>query len=164
MVNAGKLRLLVTWGSQSGPASDAIKTIGTCVATQTSATTVETPVGLRAVGSCETAAEGTPNCTVEIVPTGPDIILDVNENTGTPQCLKLIGGDNDPCVAVIFQSQRHATQSFNSVLGPVRMTTMIRLQQTTLDLPPTARFPLNAGRLFECLETTLPSPRDWTAP
>ena len=102
---------------------------------------------------------GTPNCTVEIVPTGPDIILDVNDNTGTPQCLKLIGGDNDPCAIVqngpvIFQSQRHATQSFSSPLGRVRMTSMIRqkrVQQTTIDLPPTAKFPLNSGRLFDVL-------------
>ena len=145
--------------AQSRPAPNTIKTIGTCVAIQTSATTVETPIGLRAVGSCETAAEGTPNCTVEIVPTGPDTILDVSDNTGTPQCLKLISGVNDPCAVVqngpvIFQSQRHATQSFNSVLGRVQMTTMIRqkrVQQTTLDLPPTAKFPLNAGRLFDVL-------------
>ena len=145
--------------AQSRPAADAIKTIGTCVAIQTSATTIETPIGLRAVGSCETAAEGTPNCTVEIVPTGPDIILDVNDIAGTPQCLKLISGVNDPCAIVqngpvIFQSQRHAMQSFSSPLGRVRMTTMIRqnlVQQTTTDLPPTARFPLNAGRLFDVL-------------
>jgi hypothetical protein len=111
------------------------------------------------VGSCETTAEGTLTCAVEIVPTSPDTILDVNDNAGTPQCLKLISGDNDPCAIVqngpvIFQSQRHATQSFSSPLGRVRMTTMIRqkrVQQTTNDLPPTAKFPLNSGRLFDVL-------------
>jgi hypothetical protein len=83
----------------------------------------------------------------------------VSDNASMPQCLKLISGVNDPCAVVqngpvIFQSQRHATQSFNSVLGRVRMTTVIRqkrVQQTTLDLPPTAKFPLNAGRLFDVL-------------
>lgn len=146
--------------AQSRSDANTVKTIGACVAIQTNATTVETPIALRAVGQCESPADGNPpNCTVEIVPTGPDIILDVNDNTGTPQCLKLISGDNDPCAVVqngpvIFQSQRHATQSFSSVLGRVRMTTMIRqkmVQQMTIDLPPSTRFPLNAGRLFDVL-------------
>ncbi len=38
-------------GAQSRP-PDAIKSVGTCVAIQTKATTVETPIGLRAEGSC----------------------------------------------------------------------------------------------------------------
>jgi hypothetical protein len=65
----------------------------------------------------------------------------------------------DPCAVVqngpvIFQSPRHATQSFSAASDRVRMTTMIRqkrVQQTTADLPPSARFPLNAGRLFDVL-------------
>ena len=143
--------------AQSRPAPSAIRTIGTCVAIQTNGNTVETPIGLRAVGSCETAEGGTRNCSVEIVPTGPDIMLDVNDNDGIPQCLRLAG--DDPCTFVqngplIFQSQRHATQSFSASSDRVRMTAMIRqkkVMQTTADLPPTTRFPLNAGRLFDVL-------------
>ena len=143
--------------AQSRPQPSTIKTIGTCVAIQTSRTTVESPIGLRAAGSCETAEGDARSCTVEIVPTGPDIILDVNDNYGTPQCLRLTG--HDPCTfvqngPVIFQSQRHAIQSFSAGSDRVRMTTMIRqkkVQQTTVDLPPTTRFPLNAGRLFDVL-------------
>jgi hypothetical protein len=146
--------------AQSQPAPSAIKTIGTCVAIQTNATTVETPIALRAVGSCEISEQASPpNCTVDIVSTGPDIILDVTDNTGIPQCLRLISGGGAPCGLVqngplIFQSQRHATQSFSADLGQVRMTTMIRqirVQQTTTDLAPSARFPLNAGRMFDVL-------------
>jgi len=139
---------------------DVIKSIGTCVAIQTTGTTVDTPIALRAVGSCDTPEDGNPpNCTAEIVPTGPDIILDVSDNAGIPQCLRLVSGGGAPCGLVqngpvIFQSQRHATQSFSADLGRVRMTTMIRqirVQQTTADLPPSARFPLNAGRLFDVI-------------
>jgi hypothetical protein len=146
--------------AQSQAARNASKTIGTCVAIQTNATTIETPIALRAVGSCETSEEASPpNCTVDIVPTGPDLILDVSDNTGVPQCLRLVSGGGAPCGLVqngplIFQSQRHATQSFSADLGRVRMTTMvrqIRVQQTTTDLAPSARFPLNAGRSFDVL-------------
>ena len=115
--------------AQSRPTPNAIKSIGTCVTVQTNATTVETPIPLRAVGSCEIAQGGPHSCTVEIVPTGPDIILDVSDRDGTPQCLRLMGGD--PCILVqngpvIFQSPRHATQSFSGDAEPVRMTIMIR--------------------------------------
>jgi hypothetical protein len=146
--------------AQSRPDPNAVKTIGTCVTIQTNATTVETPIALRAVGSCETPENGNPsNCTASIVPTGPDLILDVTDTTGIPQCLRLVGGGGDPCGLVqngplIFQSQRYATQSFSADVGRARMTTMIRqirVQQTTTDLPPSARFPLNVGRLFDVL-------------
>src|SRR5262249_35857169 len=55
---------------------------------------------------------------------------------------------------LIFQSQRHATQTFSVGLDPVRMVTMVRqksVQQTIVDSPPSARFPLNVGRLFDVL-------------
>ena len=114
---------------------------------------------MRAEGSCKTADGGPQNCTAEIVPTSPDIILDVNDNTGIPACLALMQGS--PCEfvqngPVIFQSQRHATQSFSTGGYGVRMTTMIRqkrLQQTTTDLPPSAKFPLNSGRLFDVIRS-----------
>jgi hypothetical protein len=139
------------------PVPDAFKPIGTCVVIQTNGTTVDTPIGLRAEGSCQTTDGGPQNCTAEIVPTGANIILDVTDNIGIPACLPLTGGS--PCDfvqngPVIFQSQRHATQSFSTGGYAVRMTTMIRqkaLQQTTSDLPPSARFPLNPGRLFDVL-------------
>jgi hypothetical protein len=146
--------------AQSRSDPNAVKTIGNCVTIQTNATTVDTAIALRAVGSCETPENGNPpNCTVTIVPTGPDIILDATDTTGIPQCLRLVSGGGDPCGLVqngplIFQSQRHATQSFSADLGRARMTTMIRqirVQQTTTDLAPSARFPLNVGRLFDVL-------------
>ena len=143
--------------AQSRLQPSTVKPIGTCIAIQTSRTTVELPIGLRATGSCETPEGGARSCTVEIVPSAPDIVLDVNDNYGTPQCLRLTG--DDPCTfvqngPVIFQSQRHATQSFSAGSDRVRMTTMIcqkQVQQTTVDLPPTTRFPLNAGRFFDVL-------------
>ena len=55
---------------------------------------------------------------------------------------------------VIFQSEKHATQSFSAVSDRVRMTTMLRQReqrQVTSDLPPSAKFPLNRGRLFDVL-------------
>jgi hypothetical protein len=144
-------------GAQSRP-PDAIKSIGTCVAIQTRATTVETPIGLRAEGACATAEGGQQSCTATVVPTGPDIILDVNDSDAMPQCLA--SGAGDACSSVqsgplIFQSQRHATQTFNTDAYGVRMTIMVRqkrVQQVATDLPPTARFPLNAGRLFDVLK------------
>ena len=143
--------------AQSRPESDAIRTIGSCVAIQTKVTTVETPVGLRASGSCEAPQGDTRTCTAEIVPTGPDIVLDTNDNDGIPQCLVLAG--DDPCAYVqngplIFQSQTRATQSFNAGSDRVRLTTSVRqkrVQQTAADLPPSARFPLNAGHSFDVL-------------
>jgi hypothetical protein len=33
------------------------------------------------------------------------------------------------------------------------MIRQIRVQQTTIDLPPTPKFPLNAGRLFDVLKS-----------
>jgi len=141
--------------AQSRPAPDAIKAIGTCVAIQTNVTTVESHFDLRAEGSCEAPQGDTRTCTAEIVATGPDIILDVNDDGGVPQCLVLTG--EDPCAFIengplIFQSQTRATQSFNAGSDRVRMTTLIRqkrVQQTATDLPPGARFPLNAGQLFD---------------
>jgi len=134
-----------------------VKAIGTCVVIQTNATSVETPLGLRAAGSCETAEGGTQNCTAEIVPTGADIILDVTDTDSVPGCLRLAG--DDPCAVVqngpvIFQSLRHATQSFSAASNRVRMTTLIRqkrVQQITADLPPSVPIPLNSGRLFDVL-------------
>jgi len=142
--------------AQSRPA-DAIKTIGSCVAIQSKVTTLEMPLELRAEGSCEAPQGDTRTCTAEIVATDPDIILDVNDNSGIPQCLILAG--EDPCAFVengplIFQSQTRATQSFNAGSDRVRMTTSVRqkrVQQTATDLPPSARFPLNAGQLFDVL-------------
>jgi hypothetical protein len=158
------LALLITLTNQvlaqSRPMTDAIKTIGACVAVQTIATTVEMPLALRAEGSCEIAGDGASNnCTVEIVPTGPNTILDVNDRNVSPQCLKLAG--DSPCdfvnsEPIIFQSQRRATQSFGSNQGRVRMTTTVRqksVQQTTTDMPPTASFPLKAGRSFDVLKS-----------
>ena len=146
--------------AQSPPAADAIKTIGTCVVIQTNETMVETPYGLHAEGACVAPQANTPSCTAEIVPTGPDVILDVTDNDGIAQCLKLSG--DDPCTLVQngplnFQSQRHATQSFTAGAGTdqVRMTAKVRqkgVQRTAVDLPPGARFPLNAGRLFDVLK------------
>ena len=49
--------------AQSPPAPDAIKTIGSCVAIQTNVMTVETPLGLRAEGSCEASQGDTRGCT-----------------------------------------------------------------------------------------------------
>jgi len=139
--------------------ADAPKTIGTCVAIQTTVTTSETPLGLRAEGSCESPRGQTQSCIIDVVPTAADTVLDVTDNTAVPQCLALAG--NDPCANVqngplIFQSQRHATQMFTVGFGsdPLRMTTMVRqkrVQQTIADSPPSARFPLNAGRLFDVL-------------
>jgi hypothetical protein len=68
--------------------------------------------------------------------------------TGEDQCAYVQNGP------LIFQSQRRATQSFTAGSARVRMTTTIRqkrLQQTATDLPPSARFPLNAGRWFDVL-------------
>lgn len=137
--------------------SGVINPVGTCVAIQTNVTTAETPIGLRAEGSCQTAGGDPQPCTAQVVPSGPDVILDVNDNAGIPQCLPLMPSSQCDLVQsgpVIFQSQRHATQSFRTAGNGVRMTTMIRqkrLEQTTRDLPPSARFPLNAGRLFDVL-------------
>jgi hypothetical protein len=147
--------------AQSPPGPVGFKTIGTCIAIQTNASSVETPIALRAVGSCEAAAPGRPSCTAEIVPTGTDVILDVSDRDYLPQCLGLTGDDSGSCLSaqngpVIFQSQKHATQSFTVGSDRVRMTTMIRqirVAQTTADLPPTQKFPLNAGRLFDVLKS-----------
>src|SRR5262249_17850345 len=57
---------------------------------------------------------------------------------------------------VVFQSQRHATQSYNTGSGGVRVTVMIhqiRVQRTTADQPPGSRFPLNTGRMFDVLKS-----------
>jgi hypothetical protein len=79
-------------------------------------------------------------------------------DTGVPQCRALAG--DDPCSLVqngplTFQSQRHATQTFSTDADPVVMTVMIRqkkLLQSFTDLPPTAAFPLNPGRLFDVVK------------
>jgi hypothetical protein len=141
--------------AQSRSQAEAVKPIGTCVAIQTNATTSETPVALRATGSC--ASSGSQNCTADMVPTAADLILDVTDNTELPQCLRLSG--DDPCSLVqygplIFQSEKHATQSFSAPSDAVRMTVSLRqkrVHQTLVDLPPSQRFPLNPGRLFDVL-------------
>jgi hypothetical protein len=85
--------------------------------------------------------------------------LDVDDNSRSPQCEKLAdAGLVDPCATVqngplIFQSQRRATQSFSGH-SKWRMTVMIaqkRTHQTIADLPPSAKFPLHEGRLFDVL-------------
>jgi hypothetical protein len=131
--------------------------IGSCAVVQTSASVIETPIGLRASGSCETALGGTGVCTAEIVPTSPDNILDGSDNLGEAQCLRLAG--DDPCAfvqngPVIFQSDRHATQTFSAGSHRVRMTAIIRqkkVEQTAADLPPGPSFPLHPGRLFDVI-------------
>jgi hypothetical protein len=136
-----------------------VKSIGTCVAIQTKATTTETPVALRAEGSCATTDGGPSTCTAEIVPSGADTILDVNDVNAIPQCVALSSAGS--CAAlqngpVVFQSQRHATQLYNTGGYAARMTVMIhqiRLQHTTTDQPPGARFPLNVGRMFDVLRS-----------
>src|SRR5262245_66522007 len=89
--------------------SQAVTTIGTCVVIQTNAVNVEVPVPLRAAGSCDTGDPGTRECTTEVVPTAPDIVLDVSDTGGLPACMRLAG--EDPCAfvqngPVIFQSPR----------------------------------------------------------
>jgi hypothetical protein len=143
--------------AQSRPVPETGKSIGTCVVIQTNVTLVETSVDLQTVGSCEAPQHDTRTCTAELIPTGPDLILDVTDRDGAPGCLVLTG--DDPCAFVengplIFESQRRATQSFNAGSDRVRMTVSVRqkrLQQTATDLPPSARFPLNAGQLFDVL-------------
>ena len=135
-------------------------TIGSCVVVQTTVRTVETPIDLRAVGSCEAGGDGgTRDCTAEIVPTAPDVTLDVNDRNGEPRCLRLAG--DDPCTfvqngPVVFQSDRRASQSFSVASDRVRMTAMIRQKRTrqeTADLPPGPRFRLVSGRLFDVLKS-----------
>lgn len=139
---------------QSPPGAAAV---GSCVLIQTAATPMESPVGLRAAGSCEIVEGGNGLCTAQIVPSGPDLVLDVTDNTGVPQCLRLAG--DDPCTfvqngPVIFQSDRQASQSFSAGSHQVRMTAMVRqkrLQQTIADLPPGPRFTLHAGLSFDVI-------------
>ncbi len=136
-----------------------VNSIGTCVAVQTKATATETAMGLRAEGTCATTDGGPSTCTAEIVPSGADAILDVNDVNALPQCVALSsaatceGMQNGP---VLFQSQRHATQLYSTGGNAVRMTVMIhqiRLQSTTSDQAPGARFPLNVGRMFDVLRS-----------
>src|SRR5262245_27240314 len=133
-------------------------TIGSCVVVQTGARTVDAPVDLRAVGSCEAGGDGGARaCTGEPVPTGPDLTLDVTDRNGEPRCLRLSG--DDPCTfvqngPVVFQSDRRASQSFSVAADRVRMTAMIRqkrARQEAADLPPGPRFRLVSGRLFDVL-------------
>ncbi len=141
------------------PASpDGAKPIGTCVVILTDLTTTEIPTGLQAYGTCTTAQGGTRSCTAEIVPTGPDVVLDVTNTDSLASCLSADG--DDPCAQIqsgpiIFQSERHATQTYSAYVGRARMTVAIRqkrLQQQWHDRPPTERFPLIAGRMFDVLK------------
>ena len=143
--------------AQPRSAPKAAQQIGTCVVILTDATTTEAPTGLQAYGTCTTAQGGERSCTAEIVPTGADVILDVTNTDSLASCLKVDG--DDPCAQVqsgpiIFQSNRHATQTYGAYVGQARMTVAIRqkrLQQQWHDRPPTERFPLIAGRMFDVL-------------
>lgn len=142
--------------AQSQPALVPKKTIGSCAVVQTVATRTEMPIELRAGGSCETATSGARMCTVEVQPTGQDIVLDANDRDAVPQCMGMSG--QDPCAYVrngplIFQSMTRATQSFRlDTEEQVRMTVVVRqkrVQQSTADLPPGVKFPLIVGDLFD---------------
>jgi len=134
------------------------KQIGTCVVILTDVTTTETPTGLQAYGSCTTADGGSRSCTATVVPTGPDVILDVTNTDSLASCLPADG--DDPCAQiqsgpVMFQSERQATQTYSAYVGRARMTVAIRqkrLHQQWNDRPPTERFPLIAGQLFDVLK------------
>lgn len=140
------------------PASQDAKQVGTCVAILTDLATAEAPTGLQAYGTCTTAVGGNRSCTAEIVPTGPDVILDVTNTDSLASCLAADG--DDPCAQIqsgpiIFQSERHATQTYSAYVGRAHMTVAIRqkrLQQQWHDQPPTERFPLIAGRMFDVLK------------
>jgi hypothetical protein len=144
--------------AQQPAAPDAGKQIGTCVVILTDVTTTETPTGLQAYGSCTTAAGGERSCTATVVPTGPDVILDVTNTDSLASCLPADG--DDPCAQiqsgpVMFQSDRQATQTYSAYVGRARMTVAVRqkqLKQQWHDRPPTERFPLVAGRLFDVLK------------
>ena len=84
--------------AQSQPALVPKKTIGSCAVVQTVATRTEMPIELRAGGSCETATSGARMCTVEVQPTGQDIVLDANDRDAVPQCMGMSG--QDPCAYV----------------------------------------------------------------
>jgi hypothetical protein len=143
---------------QPSNAPDAAKPIGTCVVILTDVTTTETPTGLQAYGACTTADGGDRSCTAEIVPTGPDVILDVTNGDSLASCLPADG--DDPCAQiqsgpVIFQSERHATQNYSAYVGRARMTVAIRqkrVHKQWRDRPPTEQFPLVAGRVFDVLK------------
>ena len=133
------------------------QTIGTCVVIQSKAETAQVPIDLKAVASCETV--GMPAaCRVEIVPTAPDLILDVND-VGTVDCVRLTD-ETDPCLSVdsgplIFHSQQRATQYFSGGSDRVRMTALVRqkrLRQTTIDQRPSEKFALVIGETFDVLK------------
>jgi len=136
---------------------DGARQLGTCVVILTDLTTTETPTGLPAYGTCITADGSNRSCTATIVPTGPDVILDVTNVDSLASCLPADG--DDPCAQIqsgpiMFQSERHATQTYSAYVGRARMTVAIRqkrLQQQWHDRPPTERFPLIAGRMFDVL-------------
>ena len=104
---------------------DGAKQIGTCVVVLTDVSTTETPTGLQAYGTCTTAEGGDRSCTATIVPTGPDVILDVSSTDSLASCLPADG--DDPCAQIqsgpiIFQSERQATQTYSAYVGRARMT------------------------------------------
>jgi hypothetical protein len=144
--------------AQQAGAQDAGKQIGTCVVILTDATRTETPIALQAYGTCTTAEGGDRTCTATIVPTGSDLILDVTNTDSLPSCLPADG--DDPCAQIqsgpiTFQSERQATQTYSAYVGRARMTVAIRqkrLDRQWHDRPPTERFPLIAGRMFDVLK------------
>jgi hypothetical protein len=86
------------------------------------------------------------------------VILDVTDVDSLASCLPADG--DDPCAQIqsgpiIYQSERQATQTYSAYVGRARMT--IALRQKTVhkkwdDRPPTERFPLIAGRVFDVLK------------
>jgi hypothetical protein len=92
------------------------------------------------------------------VPTGSDLILDVTNTDSLASCLPADG--DDPCAQIqsgpiTFQSERQATQTYSAYVGRARMTVAIRqkrLDRQWHDRPPTERFPLIAGRMFDVLK------------
>jgi hypothetical protein len=144
--------------AQTKPAAEAPQPIGTCVLIQTDLTTNQLPTGLQAYGSCTTSEGGERSCTAEVVPTAADMILDVTDTDNLASCQKVEG--DDPCAQiqsgpVIFQSDRHATQTYGAYVGRARMTVTVRqkrVEQQWHDRPPGEPFPLVPGRMFDVLK------------
>lgn len=144
--------------AQTKPAAEAAQPIGSCVVIQTDQTNTQLPTGLQAYGSCTTSDGGERTCTAEVVPTAADMILDVTDGSNLPSCQKVDG--DDPCAQiqsgpVIFQSERHATQTYSAYVGRARMTVTVRqkrVEQQWHDRPPGESFPLVPGRMFDVLK------------
>ena len=144
--------------AQTKPAPEMPQPIGTCVVIQTDLATTQLPTGLQAYGSCTTSDGGERTCTAEIIPNGADMILDVTDTDNLASCQKVDG--DDPCAQiqsgpVIFQSDRHATQTYGAYVGRARMTVTVRqkrVEQQWHDRPPGESFPLVPGRMFDVLK------------